>query len=155
VACDNLHRRGSELNPPRLKELGVEFIHADVRQLGDLDRIGEIQALVECSAEPSVMASGDVIVPVNLMGAYHCFEYAARHEAQIVFLSSSRVYPVATIDDLAYAETDTRFELLEEQAVPGASAEGIAEDFPLAGSRTLYGASKLAAELLLAEYEAS
>jgi CDP-paratose 2-epimerase len=38
--------------------------------------------------------------------------------------------------------------------VPGASAEGIAEDFPLAGVRTLYGATKLAGELLLAEYAA-
>ena len=34
----------------------------------------------------------------------------------------------------------------------GASEHGIAEDFPLAGARTLYGATKLAAELLLTEY---
>ena len=52
VACDNLYRRGSELNLPRLREAGVEFAHADVRHLEDLLRIGEIQALVECSAEP-------------------------------------------------------------------------------------------------------
>jgi CDP-paratose 2-epimerase len=153
VVCDNLYRRGSELNLPRLREAGVQFVHADVRHLDDLVRVGEIQALVECSAEPSVMASGDVIVPVNLMGAYHCFEYAARHGAQVVFLSTSRVYPVATIEQLAYREADTRFELLPEQPVAGASAEGIAEDFPLAGLRTMYGASKLAGELLLAEYE--
>jgi CDP-paratose 2-epimerase len=153
VACDNLYRRGSELNLPRLKAAGVEFAHADVRQLDDLLRIGPIDALVECSAEPSVMASGDVIVPVNLMGAYHCFELAARHGAQVVFLSTSRVYPVATIEELAYTEAETRYELAEEQPVAGASARGLAEDFPLAGSRTMYGASKLAGELLLAEYE--
>ncbi len=144
VACDNLYRRGSEINLPRLKAAGVEFVHADVRHLEDLLRVGDIDALVECSAEPSVMASGDVIVPVNLMGAYHCFELAARHDAQVIFLSTSRVYPVAAIEALPYTEAETRFEL---------DGAGIAEDFPLDGSRTMYGASKLAGELLLAEYE--
>jgi CDP-paratose 2-epimerase len=153
VVCDNLYRRGSELNLPRLKETGVEFVHADVRHLDDLARAGEVQALVECSAEPSVMASGDVIVPVNLTGAYHCFELASRHRAQVILLSTSRIYPVAAIEQLAYEEAETRYELLDEQRVAGASARGLAEDFPLAGSRTMYGASKLAGELLLAEYE--
>jgi CDP-paratose 2-epimerase len=153
VACDNLYRRGSELNLPRLKRAGVEFVHVDVRQRADLERVGPVDALVECSAEPSVMGTGDVIVPVNLLGAHHCFELAAGHGAQVVFLSTSRVYPIATIERLAYEETETRFELREPQPVPGASGEGIAESFPLAGSRTMYGASKLAAELLLGEYE--
>jgi CDP-paratose 2-epimerase len=155
VACDNLFRRGSELNLPRLKRAGVEFVHADVRHRDDLARVGAIDALVECSAEPSVLASGDVIVPVNLLGAYNCFELAARHGAQVVFLSTSRVYPVATLETLAHAEAETRFELLDDQPVAGASARGVAEDFPLAGARTMYGASKLAAELLLAEYDVS
>jgi CDP-paratose 2-epimerase len=153
VACDNLYRRGSELNLPRLREAGVAFQHADVRIPGDLDAIGPVDALVECSAEPSVLGSGDVIVPVNLMGAHHCFEHARRHGAQVIFLSTSRVYPIAPQEGLAVDETETRFELRDEQAVPGASSQGIAEDFPLTGARTVYGASKLAAEVLLAEYD--
>jgi CDP-paratose 2-epimerase len=153
VASDNLYRRGSELNLPRLKAAGVAFAHADVRQPPDLHAIGPIDALVECSAEPSVLGAGEVIVPVNLMGAYHCFEYARAHGAHVVFLSTSRVYPVAPQERLAYEETATRFALLDEQPVRGASGEGISEDFPLEGSRTMYGASKLAAELLLTEYD--
>jgi CDP-paratose 2-epimerase len=148
VACDNLFRRGSELNLPRLKAAGVTFAHADVRHSGDLDRIGAIDALVECSAEPSVMAAvggpTDYIVDTNLMGAYRCLELAARHQAQVVFLSTSRVYPVAALEAMPYVETETRFEL--------DGSTGVAEDFPLAGSRTLYGATKLAAELLITEY---
>jgi CDP-paratose 2-epimerase len=70
----------------------------------------------------------------------------------VIFLSTSRVYPVAAQERLAYREADTRFELSDEQPVAGASALGVAEAFPLAGARTLYGASKLAAELLLAEF---
>jgi CDP-paratose 2-epimerase len=153
VATDNLFRSGSELNLPRLREAGVTFVHADVRHLDDLRRAGDFGALVECSAEPSVMAGGDVIVPVNLLGAYNCFELAKSHGAQVIFLSSSRVYPMGAIERLRYVEAETRFELAGEQDVAGASEAGIAETFPLAGSRTLYGASKLAAEILLAEYD--
>jgi CDP-paratose 2-epimerase len=153
VACDNLYRRGSELNVPRLKAAGVAFVHADVRQRDDLAATGAIDAMVECSAEPSVLGAADVIGPVNLLGAYTCFEHAKAHGARVVFLSTSRVYPVAPQEALAYREADTRFELLDEQDVPGASAAGISEGFPLMGRRTMYGASKLAAELLLAEYD--
>ena len=39
--------------------------------------------------------------------------------------------------------------------MPGASEAGIAEDFPLEGARTLYGATKLAAEHLITEYAAT
>ncbi len=159
VALDNLHRRGSELNLPRLREAGVRFVHGDVREPEDLRAAGAFDALLECSAEPSVMAGVDgatgFLVRTNLLGAYHCLEAAARHRAQVVFLSTSRVYPVAALNALSYQETETRFALREEQALVGASADGVAEGFPLEGARTLFGASKLSAELLIAEYAES
>ena len=45
-----------------------------------------------------------------------------------------------------------RFSLKNKQSVAGASAEGIAENFPLEGARSLYGATKLCSELILREY---
>jgi CDP-paratose 2-epimerase len=159
TALDSLHRRGSELNLPRLREAGVSFIHGDVREPADLQAAGGFDALVECSAEPSVMAGVEgatgFLVRSNLLGAYHCLEEAARHGAQVVFLSTSRVYPVAALNALPYNEHDTRFELSDGQGVRGASTAGVAESFPLEGARTLYGASKLAAELLITEYAES
>ena len=159
TALDNLMRRGSELNLPRLRAACVGFRHGDVRSPEDLASIGEIDALVECSAEPSVMAgvgaSPDYLVQTNLVGAYNCLELARRTEAQVVFLSTSRVYPVAPLERLNLVETNERFELARAQPVPGASRQGISEDFPLTGARTLYGATKLAAELLIEEYRAA
>jgi CDP-paratose 2-epimerase len=157
IALDNLHRRGSELNVPRLREAGVQFVHGDVRSRDDLMAIDAVDAIVECSAEPSVLAGTSAngapyVVETNLVGAYHCFELARRDGAQVVFLSTSRVYPLAPLSHLALREGETRFELEDEQPLPGASKAGIAEDFPLDGARTLYGATKLSAELLLAEY---
>jgi CDP-paratose 2-epimerase len=56
VAFDNLHRRGSELNLPRLRDAGVRFVHGDVREQDDLFAVGEVDALIEASAEPSVQS---------------------------------------------------------------------------------------------------
>lgn len=156
VAFDNLSRRGSELNLPRLREAGVNFQHGDVRNREDLSMVGEVDALLESSAEPSVMAgvggSPDYLVQTNLLGAYNCLELARQTGAHFLFLSTSRVYPLAPLQSLRYSEDETRFELSDEQPVGGVCAQGISESFPLEGARTLYGATKLAAELLVAEY---
>jgi CDP-paratose 2-epimerase len=155
VALDNLMRRGSELNLPRLREAGIEFAHGDVREQADLASAGKFDAMVECSAEPSVLAGfadTSYSVQTNLLGAFNCLERARRQNAFLVFLSTSRVYPIAPQLELALEETDTRYELAHEQPVPGVGPLGISEDFPLPGARTLYGATKLSAELLIEEY---
>jgi CDP-paratose 2-epimerase len=160
VALDNLHRRGSELNLPRLAEAGVEFRHGDVRDPADLGAVPEPHVIVECSAEPSALVGAegglDYVFGTNLVGARNCLELARRHSSFLVFLSTSRVYPVAALSRLMLEESETRFELAGSQPLPGVSRAGIAEDFPLeGGARTFYGTSKLAAELLIAEYRES
>ncbi len=159
VAFDNLHRRGSQLNLPRLQQADVEFVRADVRDGEALMALGPIDALVECSAEPSALTgldgATDYAVHTNLLGAYNCLELARRDDAQLLFLSTSRVYPFGLINSLALHETPTRFVIRQEQSIPGASAAGISEGFPLDGPRTLYGSTKLSAELLIGEYVSS
>lgn len=155
TALDNLIRRGSELNIPRLQKYGVTFVHGDVRNPEDLD-IGKVDLIIECSAEPSVMAgvtsSPEYLINTNLIGAINCFELARKKSADVVFLSTSRVYPVKQINALKTIEDETRFSLLDNQEIPGASKEGISEQFPLEGVRSLYGSTKLSAELILQEY---
>jgi CDP-paratose 2-epimerase len=157
VAFDNLHRRGSALNLPRLEGAGVEFVRGDVRDPDALAATAPVDALVECSAEPSALTGiqGDTEYPVhtNLTGAYNCLELARKEGAGFVFLSTSRVYPYERLNEVALEETATRFEMPGGER--GVTANGISEDFPLDGARTLYGATKLAAELLVTEYRAN
>lgn len=156
VALDNLKRRGSELNVPRLLKAGVEYVHGDVRQPEDLEAVGEVGVIIDCSAEPSVLAgfsgSPRYVVDTNLNGTTNCLELARRYHADFIFLSTSRVYPTAAINGLNFRETGTRFEWTDDQKLPGASSRGLTEEFPLEGTRSLYGATKFCSELLVREY---
>src|SRR3954467_13145523 len=85
VALDNLHRPGSELNPPRLERAGVRFVRGDVREPGDLASLPTVTALIECSAEPSVMSGVDgdtaFVFQTFLTVAYNCLELPWRDAA--------------------------------------------------------------------------
>ncbi len=156
TVLDNLKRRGSELAMTRLADHGVEFCHGDIRNPEDISQAGAFDLLIECSAEPSVHAGYDsspaYLVNTNLTGTTHCLEMARKNNADIVFLSTSRVYPIQPLRDLPLAEQNGRLEIGQDQSGTGWSPDGISEAFPLNGPRSLYGATKLASELLLTEY---
>lgn len=156
ICLDNLRRKGSELNLPRLAQAGVTFVHGDIRNKEDFDALPIVDALIEASAEPSVLAgldgTPDYLINTNLVGTINCLNFAKKSNANFIFLSTSRIYPIKTIEKLNFVESDTRFALADEQPVRGVSSKGIAEDFPLDGARSLYGATKLASELMIHEY---
>ncbi len=156
ISLDNLKRRGSELSLSRLKNGGVHFVHGDIRQIEDIRAVGDVDLIVECSAEPSVLAgynsSPDYLMQTNLQGTINCLDIARVYSADFIFLSTSRVYPIKTINELKYRETETRFELEDDQNVPGVSAQGFSEDMTLSGVRSLYGTTKLCSELIIQEY---
>lgn len=150
---DNLHRRGSELNVPLLKEQGINFVHGDVRNKEDLNALGLHDIVIEASAEPSVHAglNGDpsYIVNSNLIGAINCLDYATCHKSIFVFLSSSRVYSIPELRKIQLGVPQQNTSRLE---VLPTFDKGIDESFPTTGPRSFYGTTKLAAELLVEEY---
>ncbi len=156
IALDNLKRRGSEFNIERLRKSGIEFIHGDIRNKEDLFSLSKIDCIIECSAEPSVLAginsSPEYLLNTNLIGTINCLELARRDLSDFIFLSTSRVYPIHLINSLDFFETETRYELSQSQTIIGVSQNGFSEKLPLDGVRSLYGTSKLASELILQEY---
>ncbi len=157
-AFDNLKRRGSELALARLKAHDVRFVHGDIRSVDDLADAGAFDLLLECSAEPSVHAgyagSPSYVLQTNLGGTINCLEAARRHRADVIFLSTSRVYPIAGLRALPLERRGLRLDIPAHASGPGWSAEGLTTEFPLKGHRTMYGATKLASELLIEEYRA-
>jgi CDP-paratose 2-epimerase len=160
VCLDNLKRRGSELNLSRLRAGGVQFVHGDIRNKEDFLEVGPFEILIECSAEPSVLAgitgSPEYLLNTNLVGTLNCLELCRKFNALIIFLSTSRVYPVQPLCSIPLIEQESRFEFDASDKGSnvriGLSSAGISEKFPLDGYRTLYGATKLASEFFITEY---
>ncbi len=157
ISCiDNLSRKGSALNLPRLQQAGIRFRKADTRFAEQIACNDSIDIIIDAAAEPSVLAGVhdglDYLVQTNFNGTVNLLNLARQHRAGFVFLSTSRVYPVAALKALAMHETETRFALSERQEMQGVGIQGIAEDFSLKGSRSLYGATKLASELMVEEF---
>jgi CDP-paratose 2-epimerase len=159
-AFDNLRRRGSELNLERFRKHRIEFVHGDVRNADDLSALrGTFDLVIDAAAEPSVLAglggSPAYVLATNLLGTINCLEFVRARGKALIFLSTSRVYSIGPLRELALDETSTRFALAARQALPGVSSAGIAEDFPVHLPRSIYGATKLASEHLVQEYAAS
>ncbi|GAC1419482.1 MAG: NAD-dependent epimerase/dehydratase family protein [Flavisolibacter sp.] len=158
IAFDNLKRRGSELNLSRLREKNIEFIHGDIRCKEDLFFNEKLDVIIDAAAESSVLAGitspVEQVINTNLLGTINCLEVARIHQAGFIFLSTSRVYPIAALEKVNFRENTTRFCWTDHQEIKGASSKGISEKFPLEGSRSFYGATKLACELLIQEYHA-
>ncbi len=156
IAFDNLKRRGSELNIPRLRKNGIKFLHGDVRNIEDFSEVGPIDLLIEASAEPSVLAginsSLEYLIKTNLNGSINCLNFASNHKADFIFLSTSRVYPIKHLENINFTESFSRFDISPDQNILGVSANGISENFPLDGARSFYGATKLASELIIQEF---
>ena len=158
VAFDNLKRRGSELNLADFQKRGIPFFHGDIRNNEDLSALGNFDVLIEASAEPSVTAGLDsdptYVINNNLYGSINCFNACLKNNAKLIFLSTSRVYPIETIEKANYIEESTRFSFDVNQTHTGISNKGISEKLSLEGARSFYGTTKLSSEMFIQEYAA-
>ena len=156
ISLDNLKRQGSELNIERLKEHEVQFIHGDIRNKEDFDSLPKIDILIECAAEPSVLSgidtTPDYVLNTNLVGTINCLNFAKKNKAKFIFLSTSRVYPIKTLNQIKYRVDEKRFSIEDNQSLKGVSINGLNESFGIEGARSFYGTSKLSSELLIQEY---
>lgn len=160
---DNFVRPGSEINRSSLAKVGIRVFHADARISADFDRLPRVDWVIEAAAEPSVLggtASGGLdaasLLAHNLGGTIHTLEYCRRHGAGLILLSTSRVYSIAPLKKLRLDVVNNAFQPALRQDWPeGASPAGVSERFPACPPVSLYGASKLASEILALEYGAA
>ena len=163
---DNLSRRGSELNLQFLKQLGMQTVHGDIRLASDINGLPDgIDWVIDCAANPSVTAglgaadkcTSRQLVEHNLVGTTHVLEYCRERSTGFILLSTSRVYSIPELCRIPLRETPTRFEPVpgSSEDIPGFTERGVSEEFPTAGPISLYGATKLASEILALEYGAA
>jgi CDP-paratose 2-epimerase len=80
-------------------------------------------------------------------------EFCKRHRAGFILLSTSRVYSIAPLATLPVAVHNRAFRPTPDLPLPaGATAAGVDETFSTVAPVSLYGATKLASEVLALEY---
>jgi CDP-paratose 2-epimerase len=160
TGLDNFIREGSRRNVEPLNRLSVKVIEGDIRNEADLDAAGPADWVLDCAAEPSVLAgvggatSSFGVMDHNLIGTLRVLEYCKKHSAGLVLLSTSRVYSIAPLAALTVESSGGAFRLSAGacSGMRGISGEGIAESFPTDPPLSLYGTSKRCAELVALEY---
>ncbi len=157
---DNLSRRGSETNLAALKGIGCTFHHGDIRSTEDLASLPPADWIIDCAAIPSVMAglAGDsaTLVGHNLFGTIHLLEKCRRDHSGFLMLSTSRVYSIPQLAAYPLSEAVSRLVPDTRGVFPsGSSIDGIGEGFSTEAPVSLYGATKLASEVMALEYSAT
>jgi len=162
LGVDNLSRAGSEGNCSQLRRDGVQLLHGDLRCQSDVDALPVADWIIDCAANPSVLAGADgstssrQIMEHNLLSTINLLERCKATGAGFILLSTSRVYAIEPLASLPMEVHKRAFCLSEAAPIPvGVSAEGIAETFSTQAPLSLYGASKLASETLALEYGAA
>jgi CDP-paratose 2-epimerase len=144
-------------NLRRLRRETTRFEHHDL----DLRDRAAILDLVErcrpglilhCAAQPSHDLAGQmpfVDFDINAVGTLNVLEAAHRHcpESPFIFMSTNKVYGDAP-NDLELVELETRWDFAR-----ASDREGIGEDCRIDASlHSLFGASKVAADVMVQEY---
>ena len=156
---DNLMRPGSEINRRKLHAMGVEFIHGDIRSTSDVASLPKADWVIDAAASPSVLAgvagggTSRQLFEHHLAALGNILEYCKMHSAGLLLLSSSRVYSVSALTGLPMRVVDSAFQLDSSAAVPaGVSEHGVDVEVPTQAPVSLYGATKLASEVMALEY---
>lgn len=147
------------MNRKPLRRLGISLVHVDIRSAADIDMLPAVDWIIDAAANPSVTAgvggssSSRQVVDHNLYGTVNVLEFAKRHNAGCILLSTSRVYSIHRLATLPIEESGGRFHLNAQSILPtGVTRCGITEEFSTEPPVSLYGSTKLASECLALEY---
>ncbi|MEI8309892.1 MAG: NAD-dependent epimerase/dehydratase family protein, partial [Verrucomicrobiota bacterium] len=154
---DNLSRKGSETNIEPLRDLGVDVRIGDVRDRVFLDALPKADWIIDCAANPSVLAGVDGsgsrdLVDQNLYGTVNLLELCKAWGAGFTLLSTSRVYSIAPLASLPLVLSQTRFDINASALPEGMGLKGVGESFSTTPPISLYGSTKLCSERLALEY---
>ncbi len=147
----------TRFNQRRLVREVPGFVHheLDIRDRHGIARVIQQvrpSAIIHCAAQPSHDRSADIPFDdfdINATGTINLLEAARQFvlEAPFVHLSTNKVYGDRT-NTIGLVETATRWDFADPRF-----QHGIPEDFPIDQStHALFGASKLAADILVQEY---
>ncbi len=151
VIFDSLYRNGSVRNLDWLQKQGkFRFVHGDIRNCNDVDRIFEqfrpdaVFHLAGQVAMTTSISNPRLDFEVNVKGSHNLLEAARLHspDAAVIYSSTNKVY--GDLEQFGYRETSTRYECIDR---PNGFDELTPLDFC-----SPYGCSKGAADQYMLDY---
>ena len=147
VDClDNLSRKGSKYNLEILKKNRIRNFNIDIENFYQLKKLPKYDIVIDCCAEASVEVSKkdiDRVVNTNLIGTYNILKKIKKDKSKIIFLSSSRIYPIKNFNENIKSK-NLKKKLIIKKLVN--------ENDNKNGPKSLYGFTKLASEMLIEEF---
>ena len=111
-----------------------------------MKKIPKVDLIIDCCAEAAVEVSKrelDKVFFTNLVGTFNILKKAKIDKAKLIFLSSSRVYPLTLLSNLVkQKKMNKKIKFFKK----------IDEKFSLDGPRSIYGFTKLSSEMLIEEF---
>lgn len=144
ASVDYLIKDYSYLNKIRLNNQKIKNYKLDIRKKNSLDKLKKFDVIIDCCAEPAVeLSKNDIFnsVQTNLIGTLNVLEKVRKDKSKLIFLSSSRVYPIL--------ESNKKFNYLKKKFKRNIFFN---ENTNILGKKTIYGFSKISSEALIEEY---
>ena len=138
-SIDNLKRNYSNYNYKILKENKIKNYKIDITSNEFLKLKKSFNIIIDCAADPAVEISKKKTKDVfnnNLKSTFHILEKARKDSSKLIYLSSSRVYPISECNKKFLKTFNAKFD----------------ENTNVNGVKSIYGYTKYSSELLIEEY---
>ena len=143
---DNFNRKGSRYNYKILKDNKIKNFNIDITNLKKILNLPKYDLIIDCCAEAAVEVSKneiDRVFNTNLVGTLNILKKIRKDKSKIIFLSTSRVYPLRDLNNLVKNKNIKKKINLKKK---------FNERDNIQGPKSLYGFTKLASEMLIEEF---
>ena len=145
-SLDNLSRKGSKYNLNLLKKNNIKNYNLDISKFNSLKKIPKYNLIIDCCAEAAVEVSKkkiDRVINTNLIGTINILKKAKKDNSKIIFLSSSRVYPINLLSKIVKNKKIKKTLTVKKKINESTSTQG---------AKSIYGLTKLASEMFIEEF---
>ena len=145
-SLDNLSRLGSKYNLNLLKKNNIKNYKIDIINYNQIINLPKFDLIIDCCAEAAVEVSKknlDKVINTNLLGTVNILKKCKKNKSKIIFISSSRVYPINEINKIM-KKNSFKKEIKIKKTFD--------EKTGLIGPKTIYGLTKLSSEMFIEEF---
>ena len=143
---DNLSRKGSKYNLKLLEKNKIKNFRYNIEEYKKFLKLPKYDLIIDCCAEAAVeISKKDInkVINTNLIGTLNILKKAKYDRSKIIFLSSSRVYPIGIFKNL-------KKKIISNKKIN--SNFLVNEKTSVIGPKSIYGFTKLASENLIEEF---